>query len=353
MLLSKPSAPATILPYSPGSSGLPNAPLGPLPSRTRGGSTLLRSCFGVVCPLGLRLSARFLRTRSPRSLRMSSVSGSSGGVEIWRALPEQIPANFDEMMRNRYNDIVREELDGTPFRTLAVMRVPIDSVPDVGFKSDFSFQRGSLQHSAVLHAEREHGGFVGCAVNIPKADYLPRGCVGAELLSVTQQENNIVKVTLRGVAMLRIIDRVCGPDDNGRVLPIVQEVLECGDLEEKQGSEALAQEIKLVEDLFVACGELQTSTGIWAAGDLASRTVADMTAVSMQTVADVQLSGVSSEEQRWPVLASHAAISTFSAAKRSEFLCDPSSTLRRIRSLSKFLKLMQRVLTQKLLAKKA
>ena len=101
MLLSKPSAPATILPYSPGSSGLPNSPLGPLPSRTRGGSTLLRcaacieqgrnvgdqfawsanvcqvlaesfavkshelrSCFGVVCPLGLRLSARFLRTRT-------------------------------------------------------------------------------------------------------------------------------------------------------------------------------------------------------------------------------------------------------------------------------------------------
>ncbi|CAE7447347.1 unnamed protein product [Symbiodinium natans] len=257
------------------------------------------------------------------------------------------------MLRNRYNDIVMEELDGTPFRTLAVMRVPIDSVPDVGFEREFSFQFGSLQHSAVLHAEREHGGFVGCAVNIPKADYLPRGCVGAEILSVAQQENNVVKVTLRGIGMLRIIDRVCGPDDNGCVLPIVQEVLECGDLEDQQGSEALLREIKLVEDLFVTCGGLQRSTGIWAAGDLASKTVADMTVVSMQTVADVQLSGVGSEEQRWPVLASHAAVSKFCAAKRSEFLCDPTSTLRRIRSLSSFLKLMERVLTQKLLAKKA
>ena len=256
------------------------------------------------------------------------------------------------MLRNRYNDIVREELDDTPFRTLAVMRVPIDSVPDVGFERDFSFQMGSLQHSAVLHAEREHGGFIGCAVNIPKAEYLPRGCVGAEVLSVTQEENNVVKVTFRGVGMLRIIDRVCMPDGNGRVLPIVQEVIECGELEERQGMEALEHEIKLVEELFVICGELQRSTGIWAAGDLASKSVADMTAVSMQTVADVQLSGVD-EEQRWPVLASHAAISTFCAAKRSEFLCDPTSALRRIRSLSKFLSLMQRVLTLKLPASKA
>ena len=257
------------------------------------------------------------------------------------------------MLRNRYNDIVMEELDETPFRTLAVMRVPIESVPDVGFERDFLVQLGSLQHSAVLHAEKEHGGFVGCAVNIPKADYLPRGCVGAEILAVKQEDNNLVKVTLRGVGMLRIIDRVCMPDSNGCVLPIVQEVLEYGELEDKQGLQALEQEIQVVEELFVTCGRLQMSTGIWAAGDLASKTVADMTAVSMQTVADVQLSGVGEEEQRWPVLASHAAVSTFCAAKRSEFLCDPSSALRRIRSLSNFLKLMERVLTQKLLAKKA
>mmetsp|Transcript_19848 Transcript_19848/g.45094 ORF Transcript_19848/g.45094 Transcript_19848/m.45094 type:complete len:349 (+) Transcript_19848:37-1083(+) len=302
---------------------------------------------GLASP-ALAIFARRTSRRPARSTAWSAAAVARG-VEVWRALPAQLPPN--EMLRNAYNDIVMEELDQTPFRALAVIRVPIDYVPDVGFERVVTLPFGSLQHASAVYADREHGGFIGCAVNIPQAEYLPRGCVGAEILNM-QNEKDAVRVTLRGIGMLRIIDRVCQPDAyNGCVLPIVQEVVECGEMETEHGVEALQQDIQRVEDLFVKCGELQRSTGIWAAGDLASKTVAAMTNSSVRVMADVQLCGVIQEGHRWPVLASHAAVAAFGRAKRSEFLCDPTSALQRIRLLNKFLTLMQRVLTQKLRAK--
>lgn len=146
---------------------------------------------------------------------------------------------MDVILRNRFNDVVLEELDDldlSPFRSLAVIRLPIQWVPQVGQLRKQLFRRGSKQHLAMQLALEEHGGFMGIAVDIPQATYLPRGCVGAEVVQLSIEED-VVHVTLRGVSMLRIIDRVAMPDGHGIVRPLMQEVLEYTDFERNEGME--------------------------------------------------------------------------------------------------------------------
>eukprot|EP00435_Cladocopium_sp_Y103_P073012 s37_g42.t1 len=285
-----------------------------------------------------------------RGKRAQRRAQQQGGVDVWRSLPGEIPKNMDVILRNRYNDVVLEELDDldlSPFRTLAVIRLPIQWVPQVGQLRRQVFRQGSTQHLALKVALEEHGGFLGIAVDIPQATYLPRGCVGAEVVQLSFEED-LVHATLRGVSMLRIIDRVKMPDDHGIRAPLMQEVLEYTDLERKEGMEVLLEETKKVEKLFVHCGQLQKETGIFAAGDLSKTPLRTLAQAALENLADVNLCGVRQEEHRGPVVASHAAVFAFGVQKQADFLCDPFSALRRLRTLSRFLNLMDRVLTPKL-----
>ncbi|CAJ1371269.1 unnamed protein product [Effrenium voratum] len=337
---------------APPPPGAPGALRAPAPAAAaaaaarRGSKALHRPMHGA--PLGF-MCLTVLRRAVARRARKEAAPG----VEAWRALPLEVPANMDVILRNRYNDVVLEELDDidlSPFRTLAVVRLPIFTVPNVGQLQRLLFHVGSPQQLAVDYALQHHGGFLGVAVDIPQATYLPRGCVGVEVVEVSRKED-LVRVVLRGVSMLRIIDRVAMPGTNGVALPLMQEVLEITDLEREAGEAELAKEAQRLEELFGHCGQLQKETGIFNAGDLSAASLAELTEASRQNLAQVRLPGVDAEAQRWPVLASHAAVAAFGAQKRADFLCDPFSSLRRLRSLRQFLELMDRVLTVKLHAK--
>ncbi|CAK9074459.1 unnamed protein product [Durusdinium trenchii] len=344
-----------------------NPPRSPLSDRAAPKAASLRSRYwrpGVVptiraqqkCPSFFHpgLSAGLLfqvhRAVSRRASSAQLRAHEARGVEVWRRLPLEAPPNMDAILRNRYNDVVYEELDDldlSPFRSLAVLRFPVHWVPQVGQLRDHVLRLGSTQHLAMQFALEEHGGFLGIAVDIPQAQYLPRGCVGAEVLRLTVEED-AVHVTLRGVSMLRIIDRVAMPNKDGVVRPLMQEVLEHTELEQSEGLEVLLKETKEVERLFDHCGQLQKETGIFAAGDLSKSTLLSLAQTASENLKDVNLCGVRHSEQRGPVVTSHAAVFAFSAQKKADFLCDPFSALRRLRTLRKFLCLMDRVLTPKL-----
>ena len=140
---------------------------------------------------------------------VSRRASSDAGVEAWRLLPIEIPSNMDAILRNRFNDVVYEELDDidlSPFRTLAVIRLPVDKVPQVGQVQQLVLRHGSVAHLAMKFAAEKHGGFLGIAVDVVQAKYLPRGCVGAEVLKLScEEDEDSVYVTLRGVSMLRIL----------------------------------------------------------------------------------------------------------------------------------------------------
>ena len=104
------------------------------------------------------------------------------------------------------------------------------------------------------------------------------------------------------------------------------------------------------EELFQHCGQLQKETGIFAAGDLSRVTLKSLAQEAQENLKDVTFRGVKAE-QRFCVIASHAAVFAFGVQKQADFLCDPFSALRRLRKLKSFLKLMDRVLTPKLHAK--
>lgn len=320
-----------------------------VPARSNGWQ-LSTALPGLICLVGTSQAIR-----RPRQALASRAPRASLGVDAWRMLPGEIPQDMDVILRNRYNDVVLEELDDldlSPFRTLAVIRLPIQWVPQVGQVRRQVFHQGSQQHLAMKFALEEHGGFLGIAVDIPQATYLPRGCVGAEVVQMSL-EKDMVHATLRGVSMLRIIDRVKMPDEHGIRRPLMQEVLEHTELERKEGMEVLAEETKKVERLFAHCGQLQKETGIFAAGDLSKTPLQNLARSASENLADVNLCGVHPEEHRGPVVASHAAVFAFGVQKQADFLCDPFSALRRLRSLRKFLNLMDRVLTPKLSATKS
>lgn len=159
-----------------------------------------------------------------------------------------------------------------------------------------------------------------------------------------------VQVTLRGVSMLRILDRVASCNADGILRPLMQEVLEHTELERAEGQEVLIGEMRQVEELFQHCGQLQKETGIFAAGDLSRVTLKSLAQEAQENLKDVTFRGVKAE-QRFCVIASHAAVFAFGVQKQADFLCDPFSALRRLRKLKSFLKLMDRVLTPKLHAK--
>ena len=140
-----------------------------------------------------------------------------------------------------------------------------------------------------------------------QATSLPRGCVGAEVLDLRASEED-VQVTLRGVNMLRILDRVASCDADGLLRPLMQEVLEHTELEKSCGEE-LMKEMTQVEELFKHCGQLQKDTGIFAAGDL-SLNLKSLAKEGEENLKDVSFSGVS-EEHRFPIIASHAVVSAF------------------------------------------
>lgn len=322
----------------------------PVPARSNG--QLSTALPGLICLVGTSQAIRKIRRPRQGLAASRAPLGAPLGVDAWRMLPGEIPQDMDVILRNRYNDVVLEELDDldlSPFRTLAVIRLPIQWVPQVGQVRRQVFHQGSQQHLAMKFALEEHGGFLGIAVDIPQATYLPRGCVGAEVVQLSL-EKDLVHVTLRGVSMLRIIDRVKMPDEHGIRRPLMQEVLEHTDLERKEGMEVLAEETKKVERLFAHCGQLQKETGIFAAGDLSKTPLQNLARSASENLADVNLCGVHPEEHRGPVVASHAAVFAFGVQKQADFLCDPFSALRRLRSLRKFLNLMDRVLTPKLSA---
>ena len=61
-----------------------------------------------------------------------------------------------------------------------------------------------------------------------------------------------------------------------------------------------------MEKLFTHCGQLQQETGIFAAGDLSKTPLRTLTQHASENLRDVNLCGVRHEEQRDPVVASHA-----------------------------------------------
>jgi len=66
------------------------------------------------------------------------------------------------------------------------------------------------------------------------------------------------------------------------------------------------EETKTVEKLFTHCGQLQQETGIFAASDLSKTPLRTLTQHASENLRDVNLCGVRQEEQRDPVVASHA-----------------------------------------------
>lgn len=222
-------------PFRPAAAPKVVSPAATVSSTGSGRSVRNVRSFGV--PQSLPFFGVLVAARARRQGRASH--GKVDGVDAWRMLPLEIPSNMDVILRNRFNDVVLEELDDldlSPFRSLAVIRLPIQWVPQVGQLRKQLFRRGSKQHLAMQLALEEHGGFMGIAVDIPQATYLPRGCVGAEVVQLSIEED-VVHVTLRGVSMLRIIDRVAMPDGHGIVRPLMQEVLEHTDFERNEGME--------------------------------------------------------------------------------------------------------------------
>jgi len=264
---------------------------------------------------------------------------------MWRRLPAEEPPTLQKMLRDKNNDIVREELDPTPFRSVALLLLPVNVVPCVGQVRQVVLPADKEHHAAISHSVDRHSGFLGCAVHVKKAQVLPRGCVGAEVQDIARPCNSQLLVTLRGVTCLRIIDRGAMPAEGRFPVTLVQEVLEWTALEEASGEAQVLEELQSLVRLFQACGELQERTGIWAAGDLRSKTLDELTDGALAAVHDVQLSGAPAVgPRRRAVLAAHAAVMALKDGKRSSFLCDPCSVLRRLRGLTQFLALMQGVL---------
>ncbi|CAK0813912.1 unnamed protein product [Prorocentrum cordatum] len=299
------------------------------------------------------------RARPPRQgiYCAAEASGATGisapgplGLKAWRALPSEHPDNLAKLLRDQYNDIVLEEIDATPLRSTVVLPLPSVAVPCVGQvrKTRLSWEQARVAWSAAE-------GFLACVPLIRESMALPRGGVGVELLSTEADggEDGVL-ATLRGVTCLRLLDRA-NLDDGSPQRRLVQEVCEwSGDQPSSAAAQRAMEELARLESLFRACGELQERTGIWGAGDLRSRSLAELTDAAQNTMDGVFMAGlgdgagdsVHAAAQRRLALAGHAAVSAL-ASKREEFLCDPTRTLERIRRLSKFLSLMEDVLRRR------
>jgi len=270
------------------------------------------------------------------------------GVEAWRALPAEEPPNLEKMLRDARNDIVKEELDPSPFRTVALLLLPVNAMPCVG--QVWRVVVPAERRAAIEYALTWHGGFLACAVDVSKAPVLPRGAVGVEVQDVSEQGDGRVIATLRGVNCLRIIDRST-PTSRSHAKPLVQEVFEWTEYEEACGDARVLDELRELVSLFTSCGQLQRDTGIWAAGDLWSRSLEELTDAAVEVSADVDFRGIDGDRsslkvatQRRVVLAAHSAITALKDGKRATFLCDPCSALRRTRQLARYFRLMQSLL---------
>lgn len=246
-----------------------------------------------------------------------------------------------------------QELDATPIRTVIVLLLKADLMPCVGQLRQLDLVPGSAQRSAALQACVRHGGFLACAVDTPNAKVLPRGAVGAEICTFEPRDEGRICVTLRGVASLRIIDRTrwtgCGSAET-----LAQEVAEWTAYEEASGGASrVLEEMRELQDRFRVCGQLQVRADLWAAGDLASRSLDERTSAALAVVEGVSFCGLGGDAagdsikagtQRRAVLAAHAAVSALKGAKLASFLCDPCSTLKRLLALNKFFRVMEAVL---------
>jgi len=280
--------------------------------------------------------------------RHAAMEGSTNlnGIDAWRALPAAVAEMPEKMLRDAANDLVREEVDSTPLRCAALLCLPVNTMPCVGSQCSFLSVRPE-EHAALRFACKEHRGFIGCGVLVPKTKVYPRGCVGAEIVDLTASGNMQMLVTLRGVASLRIMDRTLKSIDE-QILPLMQEVSEWTSFDVSSGGEArVASELEKLEYLFNDCGTLQERTGIWAAGDLASFTLKERTGQVRETMVGVTLSGLENDMDDLRLratLTAYAAITAFKDSKLATFLTDPTCVLRRLFSLNKYLTLMQSLL---------
>lgn len=268
------------------------------------------------------------------------------GIDAWRALPAAVAEMPEKMLRDAMNDIVREEVDSTPLRCAALLLLPVNSMPCVGSQCIISSVLPE-QHAVLRWSCREQGGFIGCAVAVPKTVAYPRGCVGTEIVDFTASDDGQFLVTLRGVTSLRIMDRTGKFTDQCR-LPLMQEVSEWTSFDVSKGGETrVALELEKLEHLFADCGVLQHRTGIWAAGDLHSISLEERTRQVRENMAGVTLSGLENGKDDLRLratLTSYAAITAFKDGKLATFLTDPTCVLRRLFRLNKYLELMQSLL---------
>lgn len=296
-------------------------------------------------------------------------------LEYWRGLRAERPRDVNKMLRDALNDLVLEELDDSPPRTVALLRLPPLGTPAVGQLCRVALSDDALSESskALVHAREHHGGFLCCVPTVKDAKALPRGGVGVEVVDVAAPAGiagvELVDgagppgqtiVTLRGVAALRILERGPSQVEWSHRWPLMQEVFEWSPYEDQNGGEdAVLELLGHLQELFATCGDLQERTGLRGAGDFIGKSLDQRTDEAMAVLTGVRIGGMTAEfaespraaAQRRAIVAAHAAEGVFSSGpdgQRIPYICDPVSVHRRLRRLINFLTKMETLLRNRL-----
>eukprot|EP00403_Amphidinium_massartii_P029490 CAMPEP_0178401764 /NCGR_PEP_ID=MMETSP0689_2-20121128/16473_1 /TAXON_ID=160604 /ORGANISM="Amphidinium massartii, Strain CS-259" /LENGTH=411 /DNA_ID=CAMNT_0020022601 /DNA_START=100 /DNA_END=1335 /DNA_ORIENTATION=- len=246
---------------------------------------------------------------------------------------------------------------------LPLLRLKPADVPNIGANQMLRVNvadHGPGALAAINYASFKKG-LLWCAPEVEDAVSLPRGGVGAEIVSMARVSEEEVCVSLRGVTNVRLLVRH-PPKRLPAELMIarVEEVHDWSVEESRRPLEEISKELQSLEELFKECSELQRRSGLTAAGNFSITSVAEKTEAVLEALAELplnissdkpgyqELSEADEMEMRRIGAAVHVMAGAFSGPMRIRLLCEPKPVLARMKQVQELLEKVRGVLCARL-----
>eukprot|EP00931_Biecheleriopsis_adriatica_P100561 TRINITY_DN75847_c0_g1_i1.p1 TRINITY_DN75847_c0_g1~~TRINITY_DN75847_c0_g1_i1.p1 ORF type:complete len:384 (-),score=66.78 TRINITY_DN75847_c0_g1_i1:71-1192(-) len=280
-------------------------------------------------------------------------------LEIWRAIPAEEPTTYLGAMGAEYDrHILHRSL---PTRSLAVLFLEAEELPCVGHEVQVRLSTSvdrATRIAAIEYAMTHDNALMACLPDIENAIGLPKGGTIAELMDLIRSDTGEVIVRMRGLAALRLVDKSPAKQQEGFMVALFQEVPEFAVEESSAELEDCLEEVASLEKLFADCGELQKLSGLSAAGDFFSQSLAERTDAVLSTLSGIRMLGSKGTEELGPngrraAAAVHATIGAFSPSMRVGFHCAPKPLRRRLHEAKGFLLKVQSMLCARVAFKRA
>mmetsp|Transcript_30011 Transcript_30011/g.54687 ORF Transcript_30011/g.54687 Transcript_30011/m.54687 type:complete len:407 (-) Transcript_30011:213-1433(-) len=286
--------------------------------------------------------------------------------QYWQLEPGKDPAYVDNSQVGVEEEDGGWFEEGQPNHVLPLLILDAKAIPGVGELQIVRINESDNGPGAVaaINFASAKKGLIWCAPEVEDAVSIPRGGIGAAITSLARISESEVCVGLRGITCVRLLVR--HPPRKlaqGLVLARVEEVHDWCPQELAVPLQDIQADLQSLEELFSACGELQTKTDLRAAGNFASPSLEERAQEVLEALEELPLSAALDDgsrpaaedeaELRRISATVHAISAAFSGSMRIGLLCDPHPILTRMQQVRELLEKVRKVLCARLAFKSA